>query len=426
MHTDTMLNAALPATAPEWVMIARAGEWRGHPAGEERITPDDLAVAHAYYERHYAANGADLVVDYEHASTSARLLGGRAPAAGWITAMELRAGGTELWAHVQWTTEAATSIEAREYRYLSPVLRWGHADRVTGEPVRLQIHSVALTNVPFMTELQALNANDLAAGTDAGGIDATPTGGPIMDLLTAIAGALGVEPSEAAGLLGVEAEADDGAVAAAIKALADRVAALDDEAAPDDEADDDEAAAGEADAETDTTGEAGADDGAVDDGDQADEGGGGDEAAAVPAEVAHALGIGPEADLTAVRARILALRGASGVDTVAHALGCEADLEAVLAAIAELQSGHLAEEHESLVAHAIEAGRVPPAMRDYWLHALESDPEAARQALDSLPEIVAGAAARQADTPGPRLTPRQQEICARTGLTPTQFLATLG
>ena len=56
------------AGAPEWVMLARAGAWLGHPATPEVITPERLRSALDYFERHYAAHGADLVVDYHHAS----------------------------------------------------------------------------------------------------------------------------------------------------------------------------------------------------------------------------------------------------------------------------------------------------------------------------------------------------------------------
>ena len=40
------------------------------------------------------------------------------PAAGWITAMEMRDG--VIWAKVDWTGRAAVMIAAREYRFISP------------------------------------------------------------------------------------------------------------------------------------------------------------------------------------------------------------------------------------------------------------------------------------------------------------------
>lgn len=158
-------------------MIARVGEWRGHPSGPEVITCAHLLEARGYFERHYRAHGADLAVDYHHASVLAaqgRL--DRAPAAGWIEQMELRAEGAELWGRVMWTGEAAASIAAGEFRHVSPVLRFGAQDRVTGEPVPMLVHSLALTNTPFLTELEALGLPSGAGeGALLGAIDALRT-----------------------------------------------------------------------------------------------------------------------------------------------------------------------------------------------------------------------------------------------------------
>ena len=103
--------------------------------------------------------------------------------------MELRGGGQELWGRVLWTTEAAGAIARREYRYLSPVFRFDRPDRLTGAPVPLQMHSVALTNTPFLTELEGLNT-------------ITPTeGGMEMPILQSLAATLQTEPAELAGRL---------------------------------------------------------------------------------------------------------------------------------------------------------------------------------------------------------------------------------
>jgi phage I-like protein len=147
---------------PEWVMIARTGRWMGHPQGPEVITPAHLESALDAFNRDYAANGADLVIDYHHASAVVPMGAERAPAAGWIRQLELRNSGAEIWGRVMWTAEAARAIAAREFRYLSPVVRLGAPDRVSAQPVPMQIHSVALTNTPFMTELQALNSQPTA------------------------------------------------------------------------------------------------------------------------------------------------------------------------------------------------------------------------------------------------------------------------
>jgi len=224
----TMSTATLPApipvaqepgAVPEWVMLARTGAWFGHPTAQQVIEPRHLASALDYFRRHYAAHGTDLVIDYHHASMAVPMA--KAPAAGWVREMELRNGGTELWGRVLWTTEAAGAIARREYRYLSPVFRFDRPDRLTGEPVPLQIHSVALTNTPFLTELESLN-EAVAEGPRTGDAKESPSEGGIeMPILDSLAAALEAEPAELAARLGLEPDADDRTVAEAVMANAD-------------------------------------------------------------------------------------------------------------------------------------------------------------------------------------------------------------
>jgi phage I-like protein len=211
---------------PEWVMIARAGLWQGHPSGPESVTPQRLRSALDYFRRHYRAFGAELPVDYHHGSILAaqgRL--SKAPAAGWIQDMELRAGGAELWGRVLWTAEGARAIAAREFRHLSPVLRFGARDRVTGEPVPMMLHSVALTNTPFLTELQALNQQVLTESPEHSGVTRpgpSKQGGEPMPILEQMAAALGEPAHKVQSALGVES-ADDEDVAAALMACSVRL-----------------------------------------------------------------------------------------------------------------------------------------------------------------------------------------------------------
>ena len=207
---------------PEWAMIARVGSWAGHPLGPERITPEHLRSALEHFRRHYREHGADLPVDYHHASVLAAYgRVERAPAAGWIREVDLRAGDTELWAQVMWTGEAAGAIAARQFRYLSPVLRFGTPDRVTGEGVPMLVHSVALTNTPFLTELPALNEQALC-GAPA---DTSSEGGAAMPIVEQMAAALGRPAEELLQELGLES-AEDGRVAQALVANAARAREL--------------------------------------------------------------------------------------------------------------------------------------------------------------------------------------------------------
>lgn len=131
-----------------WAHVARLGEWRGHPAGPFQIEQRHLESIVACFER---SKSDELVFDYEHASTGE---GAEAPASGWVKQLEIR--GEDLWAFVEWTERAASYIRAREYKYASCVIFFDRPDKESGEPVPARLHSVALTNVPFMDGLTAI------------------------------------------------------------------------------------------------------------------------------------------------------------------------------------------------------------------------------------------------------------------------------
>ena len=97
----------------------------------------------------YRRRAKELVIDYDHATVS----GGKAPAAGWITALEKSPEG--LVATVDWTAAGRAHLDGREYRYHSPVIFF---DPETGHPRSL--HSVALTNHPAFHGYAPLVADD--------------------------------------------------------------------------------------------------------------------------------------------------------------------------------------------------------------------------------------------------------------------------
>lgn len=107
------------------------------------------------------ARGVDLVIDYEHGTVLKAKQGDKAPAAGWVTAdvMEYRPGVGLVATAPQWTPAARAHLDAREYRYGSPVIFY---DPKTGDVTGL--HSFALTNDPGLSGVQtALSASDLSS-----------------------------------------------------------------------------------------------------------------------------------------------------------------------------------------------------------------------------------------------------------------------
>ncbi|HNC97276.1 MAG TPA: phage protease, partial [Myxococcota bacterium] len=131
------------------------GVWLGHPSGPFAFGSKEAAEVVANFQ----AMGRDLVIDYDHQTVRAEWNGQKAPAAGWIDRLEVREDG--LYGHVRmWTPQAAEHLKAKEYRYLSPTLIWNRPDKKTGTPTGAYLHSVALTNTPFLDELPALVASD--------------------------------------------------------------------------------------------------------------------------------------------------------------------------------------------------------------------------------------------------------------------------
>jgi phage I-like protein len=124
-----------------WVHVAYCGSWEGHTDGA--FTLDDAAFESCI--RAFEMQRNPTPVDYEHASVRDVA---KAPAAGWVQKLELR--GEDLWAQVEWTKTAAEEIRSGEYRFCSGVFVFDKPDRKSGEPVACSLHSIALTNTPFI------------------------------------------------------------------------------------------------------------------------------------------------------------------------------------------------------------------------------------------------------------------------------------
>jgi phage I-like protein len=123
-----------------WLQLSPYGVWKGHPNG-----PFDLnQQVYSEVEVNFKRRERDTVVDYEHATLS----GSEAPAAGWISRLRQESDG--LWGLIKWNANAREKIEKDEYRYLSPVFIWSHQDNRSGKEMGCYLHSVALTNSPFL------------------------------------------------------------------------------------------------------------------------------------------------------------------------------------------------------------------------------------------------------------------------------------
>ncbi len=183
------LASDLRGSVPSEVEIMPAGrvETRPNDSRDPFHNRDPEAVVAATRELQL-----DLPVDYDHQSEYARENGQPAIAAGWIRDLFVRDGA--VWGRAEWTDRAKAHIEAREYRFLSPVFTYGRAER----EVRM-IESVALTNNPAFF-MRALASSERDGTTDSEGKN--------------------MKKDELIKLLGLESSATDEEVGNAVKALA--------------------------------------------------------------------------------------------------------------------------------------------------------------------------------------------------------------
>src|SRR5271155_131933 len=148
--------AEAPAAAPEWIELLPAGVFYGRDGrGPFRLDDPGAVIASTTAMQ----MNAGLPIDYDHATDFGAPEGRPAPAAGWIRELEVRGGA--VWGRVERTARAASSIVAREYRYVSPVFQF---DPKTGAVTRLL--RAGLPNNPNL-HLTAIAASLTTAAADA-------------------------------------------------------------------------------------------------------------------------------------------------------------------------------------------------------------------------------------------------------------------
>lgn len=183
----------------EALRVLPAGNFRardGRPSDVPAWKLDAQSANKLIAKLHQRADA--LVIDYEHQTLHAASNGRDAPAAGWMPPkFEYRADGLHA-ASVEWTARAKAAIDAKEYRYFSPVFLY---DKRTGEITDLLMG--ALTN---------------SAGLDG-----------LTDLSERVAARFSIQPhedttmtKEQLALLGLAENATDEHITAALTALKSR------------------------------------------------------------------------------------------------------------------------------------------------------------------------------------------------------------
>jgi phage I-like protein len=149
---------ATSGDAPVWIQLAKSGTFKGHSAGP--FTLDDETFSDIVTNFRSQRNG--IPIDYEHASeqdaTSGSIPTSGSPAVGWITDLKIDRGN--LWGLVEWLEPAKSQIRAGQYKFISPAIRFGAKDRVTGKLIGARLTSAGLTNMPFLDGMVPIAAKD--------------------------------------------------------------------------------------------------------------------------------------------------------------------------------------------------------------------------------------------------------------------------
>ena len=336
------------------------------PAGEFRMRPHDgrgpfyNRDAEAIIQRSHA-NAYSLVFDYDHATELNKGTGAPAPASGWIKRLFARDGA--VWGEIDWTDKAAAAIDAREYRYYSPVFMHDPDGNV------LAVRSAALTNDPAMFVRALSHSTGKGADMDleklrkALGLAATATEAEILAAATAAAGAVAALASVGKAL-GLEGEQTGETRTPALTAQRTGLAAI-----------------------------------------------------------ATAAGLAEGAALADIEAAVKTAKASAAGDPGQFVP--RAEFDRVKQDLAALQASGAKATATAAVDKAIEDGKVTPASRDWALGYAAKDLEGFAAVVKDAPAILPNgrvAPATAAPEGGDALTADEKAVCAATGLSEEDFV----
>lgn len=178
----------MPLLANGQAQLLPAGEFAardGRPGNGAKWAVSDAQGVQLAAAMNLVATQTPIVIDYEHQTMLAAKNGLPAPAAGWITRVEWRAG-QGMFADVAWTDKAKAHIDAGEYRFISPVIEYDAASNA--------VHSVlnaALVNYPAVLGMEPVMASLSAWFSDSP--SSTSTSEQDMTLLAALIAAFGLQ-----------------------------------------------------------------------------------------------------------------------------------------------------------------------------------------------------------------------------------------
>lgn len=139
--------------ATSWIQGMTLGTYH-HPVHGE-ITFTEQRIKRFAENVNNNVRGTELDIDYEHKNKDGK-------AAGWVKKAADR-GQDGLYLLVEWTADAAKAIKAREWRYFSPEFNdsWTHPK--TQKKFYDVLFGGALTNRPFLKDIQPVNLSEAFA-----------------------------------------------------------------------------------------------------------------------------------------------------------------------------------------------------------------------------------------------------------------------
>lgn len=145
-----------------WIQLMPLGSYSHELFGSIDITGNKVQKFVDNFRNN--VRGIKLDVDYEHKARDGK-------AAGWIEDIQDR-GLDGLWGLVKWTPPAYTALKAGEYKYFSPEYQdvWEHPK--TGEKYDSVLFGGALTNRPYLKDIQPINLSEVIRASE---------GGPVVD-----------------------------------------------------------------------------------------------------------------------------------------------------------------------------------------------------------------------------------------------------
>ncbi len=140
---------------PKWQMIFPLGTHHNGGWPKEGVKVD-AAFCKSMVANWKKLGEPELVVDYFHKTNDEAAPNDERIAAGWMTALEVRADG--LWSLIRWTEKARSRILADELRALSPEFATNGMDPHTGKPQGPTLICCALLTNPAFKEMPRVAA----------------------------------------------------------------------------------------------------------------------------------------------------------------------------------------------------------------------------------------------------------------------------